>query len=164
MTASIVILIAIGLIIYIILSLKKESSEDLRKKYNEYIRESEQPKRYRFNRVFVVGIKYRKEKAHDALKNAKEGDPIQLIAERENPYDDRAVKVCYNNIHVGYLNRELAHTIIDHVDNIEKSIISGCLNFLDVPVLYIDISYIGKEGLSDEAISFIMKHQKELGL
>lgn len=167
MTNAIAIAFVVLLVLILLLSKnsnKEADPEQLREKLKEYMREAEQPKTYNYNSVVVVGIKYRKKQAHEALKDAKEGDTVQLMAEPENKYDDRAVKVCFNNIHVGYLHRELAHKVFEHIAKVEKCVISSVIEFTDVPHLNIDLSYIGTQGLSQEAIDFILKHQKELGL
>lgn len=45
-----------------------------------------------------------------------EGDALELEHEIDNPYDENAIMVYHNGVHIGYLNRGLAEKLVDDVD------------------------------------------------
>ena len=45
-----------------------------------------------------------------------EGDELDLEHEFDNPYDENAIMVFHNGVHIGYLSRDLAKKLVDDVD------------------------------------------------
>ena len=45
-----------------------------------------------------------------------EGDELDLEHEFDNPYDENAIMVYHNGVHIGYLSRDLAKKLVDDVD------------------------------------------------
>lgn len=71
----------------------------------------------------VVGVTHRNDsgdKIQEILESmsgyAYEGESLYLEHEKDNPFDENAIKVFYDNEHIGYINRELAAEIAPLVD------------------------------------------------
>lgn len=45
-----------------------------------------------------------------------EGDELDLEHEFDNPYDENAIMVYHDSVHIGYLSRDLAKKLVDDVD------------------------------------------------
>ncbi len=76
----------------------------------------------------VVGVTKRNDEGDriqdilDDISNyAYEGMPVQLEHERDNPYDENAIKVICDDVHIGYIRREIAKDIVKEVDRGELS-------------------------------------------
>lgn len=50
-------------------------------------------------------------------EDCSEGTSLELEHEYGNPYDENAIKVFWENEHIGYIKRDLAETLVEFVDN-----------------------------------------------
>lgn len=130
----------------------------IKKKGIEYLKEAEELE-LRHHHIIVRGLEYRKEQARTALQNANTGDAVQLVKEPDNEHDRFAVKVCYNDIHVGYIPRELSREVSENFNRIQKAVILSAIAFTRIPSLNIELEYYREKGLSEEAIDFILTHK-----
>lgn len=153
----IVIATVIGFVIYV----KKKGPEIIREKARNYLIEADELVREkRF--IVVVGIKYRAENARTALKEAKDGDSVDLIPEPDNNVDSNAVKVCFRGVHIGYIPRYLSKEIAESINNINSAVITSVVAFIDIPQLNIEVDYYKRKGLSDEAVQFLEENYRFL--
>ena len=54
----------------------------------------------------VVGVSFRGAQVREVVKNQLNvGDQLQLVADPENEYDDTAVAVYYDDLHIGFIPR-----------------------------------------------------------
>lgn len=84
----------------------------------------------------ITGTKYAEPEAWETLKNLERYDDLSLIAEPENPYDDNAIAIYYDDIKLGY---------------IPKAIVSEMQSFSSTPDL--DYNCVFKKA-SDHEIPF----------
>lgn len=157
MTATLIIVVVLILIGYLVFS-SRETPEKIKEKGIEYLKEAEELE-LRHHYIIVKGLEYRKEQARAALQNANTGDAVQLVKEPDNEHDRFAVKVYYNDIHVGYIPRDLSREVTENFNRIQKAVISSAIAFTRIPSLNIELEYYREKGLSEEAIDFILNHK-----
>ena len=58
--------------------------------------------KYEFNDIKIAGIEY----ANPTRTKLKKGEEVQLVFERKNKHDNKAIKVMQNNIKLGYIPRK----------------------------------------------------------
>lgn len=63
-------------------------------------------------RIFVTGIFYRSESAKIEARSAIAGDPVKLAHDKNNMYDDFAVKIKYNNYVIGYVPKDQSREVL----------------------------------------------------
>lgn len=89
--------------------------EQIKDRVREYMKEADELVAETCS-VGVVGIEYRTDQEQQSLCDAKVDDIVELIPEPDNKFDRYAVKVYFNNNHVGYipkyLSREIANNTI----------------------------------------------------
>lgn len=64
----------------------------------------------------VVGTYFRGKETQEIVKTIPPGEPLELVPEPENPHDSNAIKIFWNNIHIGYVDKEktnIFHTALD---------------------------------------------------
>jgi len=65
----------------------------------------------------IVGMTFRDPKSRNRLNSLWNGESLVLEREPSNPYDHNAVKILStDNIHLGYIRRELAQTLAEEMD------------------------------------------------
>lgn len=53
--------------------------------------------------VTMVGASFRPAEAKELVKALSLGDSVSLVPDGDNPYDDHAVQVCVDDVHVGFV-------------------------------------------------------------
>lgn len=69
-----------------------------------------------FPNVRLVGSYFRGAEAVEYVAALREGDTLQLELEPENQYDQNAIKVIGDGMHVGYIERQQAAWIAPAAD------------------------------------------------
>lgn len=84
----------------------------------------------KFESVQVVGMHFRPEgKATVAMM--EEGHEVTLQREPENQYDENAIKVFFEDTHIGYVNREDAIWVAPVLDDEPESIQCVVVKFVE---------------------------------
>ncbi len=161
---AIPVVLILMLVVVVFLSRREDNTDitKIKEKAHKYLNEAAELITVTHDRIIVKGIEYRKEQARKALTGSKEGDPVILIPEPDNKFDPKAVKVCVNGVHVGYIPRYMSREIADNITGLKRSVISGVLEFTTIPSLYIQVVYEKEKGLSEEATEFLLKNSKYL--
>lgn len=63
----------------------------------------------------LVGVSFRPEHVSDIVLDLTEGDQLTLQREPDNPYDQWAIKVLFNNIHIGYVAAQRALNVASEI-------------------------------------------------
>lgn len=69
-----------------------------------------------FPETLCVGMHFRGQGAVDAASLLTPEQPLTLVREPENPYDEYAIKVLLGDMHIGYIERSKAAWISPLVD------------------------------------------------
>lgn len=64
----------------------------------------------------LVGAHFRSPEEKEVVKTLSRGDILQLIREPDNSYDENAIKVMKDDIHLGYIPKDLAAVIASKLD------------------------------------------------
>jgi len=152
-----IVVIAIVLVIIFFLFRKKESPEDkvqrLIEKANKYYFTTETCR--------IAGIEYRGAKAIKIIKSASDDTFAELEPEPDNKYDQFAVKVLLDGVHVGYVPRKISYNIfhslefVEYVKLIDHAMIEG------EPFAMIEIYMRAPTGLTDDEFTFIADNAPE---
>ncbi len=76
-----------------------------------------------YTNVTVVGMHFRGAEVKELVSTFTEGVKLRLEREPDNPYDPNAVKVFYEDTHIGYINKKDASFISDDLIDREATTI-----------------------------------------
>lgn len=68
----------------------------------------------------LAGASFRPAEAKDILRELQPGDCVTLEPEPENPYDDHAIQVLYDDVHLGFIPKTDNRAIFDLLSSGEE--------------------------------------------
>lgn len=159
MTATIIIILLLfGLIL--ILNVKGRKPEDIATKVDSLIQKAN-TLTYKTESCRVVGINYRGPKANSALRAAEDYEFVNLVAEPENEYDSSAVKVLLDDVHIGYIPRDISFEIANSLKYLDYAQITDKGKSDGEWFVMINIVFHAPKGLTDDEFTFVSTHAPE---
>lgn len=105
------------------------SSTKPRKKSKKKTDDDDYPMTTKRYTMHIVGEQY--EGRQEVIKLLKRGDPLTLVREPDNSYDENAVNIMYKGRSIGYLSQKNAEWIADLLDDGEALVASVATIALD---------------------------------